>query len=359
MRSITTLQLFFLLGLLVGCGTNTGNPFGPKPSEDDETIQVDEPGDDTETVANTIDGETVDLPVVSLALADSVTSDDGSEAVSLALVDKKSKCSSVLTCALRRVQKSVSGVEKIVKRLKNDDGVNRGGKFRKKGPKRTLSGIVLEIEDSIYSYQAEVCKGDKPLLLMRWSGTGDRIMYVRDHSQAPLNGVTEAQNLTKIEVVKQTDTTSYIVSHQGETYKTDDRATDGDLIRERVELLRNNQSGSVQAKGVSDWHNPGEATTAGDVYFVGEMDEAGEGVFMGYRKSLTNVCSEGFDEDRNDLWSIDRSTPGFCYARSTKNRKVIRRGQYENVASRLQPLGIAKAADLVDFRLAFTRKCNR
>ena len=348
----------FLFFLLVGCGTNTGNPLAPKPDDGSDTSKeaIDLPGEDTTTVTNSIDGEPITLPSLSLSLPESLSSDEGSQEISL--LGKGEKCTNIMTCSIRRARKSLKSINAILGRLANDDGVSKGGRFKQKGPQKTISGRVIGIEHEVYSHQAEICAGGNPMLLARWNKEKTKMMFIRNHRFRPLKSGSESSSLGKI-IVEDSETSKLLkVFYQGATYKNDDKPTDGDYIREATVIDRQKESGAIKIKGVSDWlSDKSIETIAGDNYFAGQVDQNADGYFIGYRKALTRICSQGFDEKREDLFVIDRSRPGFCYARNAKTKEAARKADYASISESLKDVGILEAKILKEFSLKFTKKC--
>ncbi len=364
--------LICAIWLCLSCGTNTGNPLGPTPDEEDEVENAYVPGEDTTTVTNSIEGQDIDIPTFSLTIPENLTEDDGSEQPTLSLtsslglfnnkergiIGKAEKCSNLLTCSLGSMYRSLKGVDKITSRLKGTDEVKRGGKFRQKGPNKSLSGITVEIVDAKYRYQLEVCSNSEPLLLLRWDEAKNNIMFIRDHKKAPLAGIQKRNALVKVVLSRQESKESYEVSTLGENPKPDDRINDGDVKREFTVLEKDLKDSSFTIKSVGDWHKQGETSSIADSYLSGVMDSEGVGGYFGYRQALNQVCKEGFDENAQDLWVIDRNKPGFCFARSSKTRQILTKSEAAALGQQLKEVGIVKAQKLKDFRIQFTRKCD-
>ena len=275
-------NIFLALCFLTACGTFVGNPTKPNDENPKNTVQ---------------------LPEINLTLPGTVSDYSDDDVVNLAGKQMLAEGAANLT-GLRRfgveLDRTIKSINKVVRRLKNDDKVEREGKFFKKGRTKTMSVEVKKVVSSTsgYEYAATICDNGEVQIYLEWNSETEADFYRLIKFKNSASSTQEIVANLSISKDEQTGLQNYSHLIDGQI----DSQVPSHLTpyRSAVELQMI-EANKFSLSGVNTFfENSSEELILNRISF-GSYGDDGEGSWAGWKNNRSG-CNEIFDYEN----------PNFC-----------------------------------------------
>lgn len=275
-------NIFLALYFLTACGTFVGNPTKPNDENPKNTVQ---------------------LPEINLILPGTVSDYSDDDVVNLA--SKQTLVGGVVNLVgLRRfgveLDRTIKSINKVIRRLKNDDKVEREGKFFNKGRGKTISVEVKKVTSSKsgYEYAATICNDGEAQIYLEWNSEAEANFYRLikfKSSNSPIQEIVANLSISKDE---QTGLQNYIHLIDGQKVSV---SSDLTPYRSAVELHMI-ETNKFTLSGVNAFfENSSEEPILNRISF-GRYGDGGEGTWAGWKNNRSG-CNQIFDYQNPDFCS--------------------------------------------------------
>ncbi len=210
-----------------------------------------------------------------------------------------------------RMNRIIEQMNNVLERLNKVDQVTTGDSFVDRGPNQNLSGIITDAatNDDGYTTESLLCIDGEKFLNIKWNTDKTKVFFVRNYKYNPISDPLSEDFIVEGTFVK-SDTRTLTINGYGQPWAKPLLVTDGDDINEYLVGTIDDES-NFSLIGVNNWFDASaetDETGNADAYLSGELNSAGEGQFVAYRKFNTILCDEAFDEGLT-------SAPGWCLGR--------------------------------------------